>query len=65
MSTSANAQALDHLAASDDLAVLAHDLGFSSHSHFAAMFQQVYRRTTAAFRRDVHGGERRISPARG
>jgi AraC-like DNA-binding protein len=49
------ARALDRLARSDDLSALAHELGFSSHSHFAAMFQQVYRRTPTEFRQHVLG----------
>ncbi|MBN8480351.1 MAG: helix-turn-helix transcriptional regulator [Xanthomonadales bacterium] len=49
------ARALDQLAAYDDLAALAHDLGFSSHSHFAAAFQQAYRRSPSAFRRHILG----------
>lgn len=49
------ARALDLLAGYEDLAALAHDLGFSSHSHFAASFQQAYRRTPSEFRRNVLG----------
>ncbi len=49
------ARALDLLADYDDLSALAHDLGFSSHSHFAATFQQAYRRTPSEFRQHVLG----------
>lgn len=49
------ARALDLIAEVDDLAALAQDLGFSSHSHFAAAFQQTYRRTPSAFRQHVLG----------
>ena len=52
------ARALDLLADYDDLAALAHDLGFSSHSHFAAMFQQVYKRSPSEFRHQVLGQKR-------
>lgn len=49
------ARALDLLAGHDDLSALALDLGFSSHSHFAAAFQQAYRRTPSEFRQHVLG----------
>ncbi len=49
------ARALDLLAGYDDLSALAQDLGFSSHSHFAAAFQQAYRRTPSEFRQHVLG----------
>jgi AraC-like DNA-binding protein len=49
------ARALDLLTEYEDLAALAQDLGFSSHSHFAAMFQQVYKRTPSEFRQHVFG----------
>jgi AraC-like DNA-binding protein len=52
------ARALDLLAEYDDLSALAQDLGFSSHSHFAATFQQVYRRTPSEFRQHVLGPRR-------
>lgn len=52
------ARALDLLAQYDDLAALGQDLGFSSHSHFAAMFQQVYGRTPSEFRNLVLAGKR-------
>jgi AraC family transcriptional regulator len=44
------ARSLDLIARSDDLSALAADLGFSSHSHFAAAFRQAYGRTPTAFR---------------
>jgi AraC-like DNA-binding protein len=47
------ARALDLLAEYDDLSQLGQDLGFSSHSHFSAAFQQVYGRTPTEFRRDA------------
>jgi len=45
------ARALDLLDRCDDLSTLALDLGFSSHSHFSAAFQQTYGRSPTAFRR--------------
>ena len=57
------ARALDLLTAYEDLAALAQDLGFSSHSHFAAMFQQVYKRTPSEFRQHVLG-QGRVGTAR-
>jgi AraC family transcriptional regulator len=47
------ARALDLIARSDDLSALAADLGFSSHSHFAAAFRQAYGRTPTAFRQSA------------
>lgn len=44
------ARALDLLASYEDLSALAQDLGFSSHSHFSAAFQQAYGRTPTEFR---------------
>jgi len=44
------ARALDLLKGDGDLSTLAQDLGFSSHSHFAAAFRQTYGRTPSAFR---------------
>jgi AraC-like DNA-binding protein len=44
------ARALDLLAGREDLSSLAHDLGFSSHSHFSAAFRQHYGVTPAQFR---------------
>ena len=47
------ARALDLLADHEDLSALALDLGFSSHSHFSAAFQQAYGRTPSDFRQSV------------
>jgi len=47
------ARALDLLAEYDDLSKLGQDLGFSSHSHFSAAFQQAYGRSPTEFRRDA------------
>jgi AraC-like DNA-binding protein len=47
------ARALDRLPDCDDVAALALDLGFSSHSHFTAAFRQLYRSSPSAFRRAV------------
>ncbi len=44
------AHALDRIADCEDVAALALDLGFSSHSHFSAAFRQAYGRTPSAFR---------------
>lgn len=44
------ARALDLVATRDDVAALALDLGFSSHSHFSAAFKQAYGRTPSEFR---------------
>jgi AraC-like DNA-binding protein len=44
------ARALDLLEGDVDLSSLAQDLGFSSHSHFAAAFRQAYGRSPSAFR---------------
>ena len=44
------ARALDLLAQYDDLTALALDLGFSSHSHFSAVFRQTYGRSPSEFR---------------
>ena len=45
------ARALDLLGQYDDLTSLGLDLGFSSHSHFSAMFRAAYGRSPSAFRR--------------
>lgn len=45
------ARALDLIARYEDLAALSLELGFSSHSHFSAAFQQTYGRTPTEFRR--------------
>ena len=47
------ARALDLIAGSDNLSALAAELGFSSHSHFAAAFRQAYGRSPAAFRQSA------------
>jgi len=44
------ARALDLLGLYDDLSALSLDLGFSSHSHFSAAFQQTYGRSPSEFR---------------
>jgi len=44
------AHALNLMADCEDVAALAQDLGFSSHSHFSAAFRQAYGRTPTAFR---------------
>ena len=47
------ARALDLLAEYDDITTLGLDLGFSSHSHFSAAFQQVYGRSPSEFRQSA------------
>jgi AraC-like DNA-binding protein len=47
------ARALDLIARYDDLSALAADLGFSSHSHFAAAFRQCYGRSPTAFKKSA------------
>ena len=47
------ARALDLLGEYEDLSRLGQDLGFSSHSHFSAAFQQAYGRTPSEFRQLV------------
>lgn len=47
------ARALDLVAGCDDISALALDLGFSSHSHFAAAFKQAYGRSPTAFRQSA------------
>jgi AraC-like DNA-binding protein len=44
------ARALDLVAGCEDMSALAQDLGFSSHSHFAAAFKQAYGRSPTAFK---------------
>ncbi len=44
------ARALDLLGECEDVGMLGHRLGFSSHSHFTAAFQQAYGRTPSEFR---------------
>jgi AraC family transcriptional regulator len=47
------ARALDLLGQYDDLSQLSLDLGFSSHSHFSAAFQQTYGRSPTEFRQSA------------
>lgn len=47
------ARALDLLAQYDDLTQLSLELGFSSHSHFSAAFQQAYGRSPTEFRQSA------------
>jgi AraC family transcriptional regulator len=47
------ARALHLITQYDDLSTLAADLGFSSHSHFAAAFRQAYGRSPTAFRQSA------------
>jgi len=46
------ARALDLIAERDDLSDLAHDLGFSSHSHFSSAFRQHYGVSPSQFAKD-------------
>ncbi|HEY1969811.1 MAG TPA: AraC family transcriptional regulator [Pseudonocardia sp.] len=50
------ARALNLLQDSDDLARLAVELGFSSHSHFSSAFKKAYGHTPAALRRSARQG---------
>ena len=47
------ARALDRIGDIDDLGQLGLELGFSSHSHFSAAFQQAYGRSPSEFREAV------------
>jgi len=47
------ARALDLIPEYDDLSALALNLGFSSHSHFAAAFKQAYGRSPSAFQQSA------------
>jgi AraC-like DNA-binding protein len=47
------ARALDLLGEYDDLTTLAFDLGFSSHSHFSAVFKQAYAQSPLGFQRSA------------
>jgi len=47
------ARALHLVAKYDDLSALAAELGFSSHSHFAAAFKQAYGRSPTTFRQSA------------
>ena len=44
------ARALDRVMDYQDMSALAQDLGFSSHSHFAAAFKQAYGRSPTEFK---------------
>ena len=59
------ARALDLIAHCGDISTLAADLGFSSHSHFAAAFRQAYGRSPTAFRQSArrHWKSLKISTA--
>lgn len=50
------ARALDLLADCEDVAALALDLGFSSHSHFSAAFRQAYGHAPGEFREAARAG---------
>ncbi len=47
------ARALDLITRYEDLSALAAELGFSSHSHFAAAFRQAYGRSPTAFKQSA------------
>lgn len=47
------ARALDLIPGRDDVAALALELGFSSHSHFTLAFRQAYQCTPSVFKREV------------
>jgi AraC family transcriptional regulator len=47
------ARALDLIERYEDLSALAAELGFSSHSHFAAAFRQAYGKSPTAFRQSA------------
>ena len=49
------ARALSVLADCDNLAQLALDLGFNSHSHFSAAFKQTYKQSPSKFQRAIRG----------
>lgn len=49
------ARSLDLLERFDDLTALALEVGFSSHSHFSAVFRQVYGRSPSEFKRCALG----------
>lgn len=53
------ARALDRIGEVEDLARLGLDVGFSSHSHFSAAFQQAYGRSPSEFREAVIARRRR------
>lgn len=47
------ARALDLITRYEDMSALALDLGFSSHSHFAAAFKQAYGRSPSGFKKSA------------
>jgi AraC-like DNA-binding protein len=47
------ARALDRVMDYEDMSALAQDLGFSSHSHFAAAFKQAYGRSPTEFKQSA------------
>jgi AraC-like DNA-binding protein len=53
------ARALDLLAQYEDISALSFELGFSSHSHFSAAFQQMYGRSPSEFRQFLLNRPRR------
>jgi AraC-like DNA-binding protein len=53
------ARALDRMGGDGDLSALAHELGFSSHSHFSAAFRQAYGRPPTRFREDLRAPAKR------
>ena len=55
------ARALDRIGDIDDLGQLGLELGFSSHSHFSAAYQQAYGRSPSEFREAVIARRRRDS----
>jgi len=61
-------RALVELPHADDLTTLALDLGFSSHSHFAAAFRRAFHSTPSAFRASTAasplGGASELAPSR-
>jgi len=58
------ARALVDLPDADDLATLALDVGFSSHSHFSAAFRRAFECTPSELRRAMRSGERPALPSR-
>jgi len=59
------ARALDLLVQSEDISALSFELGFSSHSHFSAAFQQTYGRSPSQFRQSVRKGGHAAQDLRG
>jgi AraC family transcriptional regulator len=56
--------AIERMAGAEDLAALAVDLGFASHSHFTAAFRGVCGTTPSRLRRDPRGAASKIVTAR-